>query len=350
MSEDAGCAKRFLCALFATVMKPIPDLRLLISGLSALLLALCIPARAQQPGKIPVIGILGAASAKNNDRTEAFFQGMRELGHVEGKNIVFEKRYAEGKRGRLPALAAELVRLKVGLIVAGGENATRAAKQATKTIPIVIVTNQDPVAIGLVDSLAHPGGNVTGLSSLSDELSTKRLELLKVIVPKLSRVAVLWNSEQSSSARSWKIIQPAAKALGVQLHSFAARSPQDFDQAFADIANAGVGALATMPGSPFGSPSAKRLSEFVLRSRLPAISNERTFVEAGGLALYAEDRSYNYRRVATYVDKILKGAKPADLPVEQPTKFELVINLKTAKQIGMTISPNVLARADKVIR
>jgi putative ABC transport system substrate-binding protein len=322
--------------------------KILVYALPALILAMIHLAEAQQAKKIPRIGVLSPSAA--SPRLEIFRQALRDLGWVEGKNVTIEYRYAEGNSRRLPQLAAELVALKVDVILVGGATEALAAKKVTAAIPIVMTFAGDPVGAGLIASLAHPGGNITGLSSLSDELSTKRLELLKEIVPKLSRVAVLWNSEQSSSARSWKIIQPAAKALGLQLYSFEGRSPQDFDQIFADVTKAGVGALAIMPGSPFGGTNAKRLSEFVLRSRLPSISNERSFVEAGGLALYAEDRSYNYRRAATYVDKILKGAKPADLPVEQPTKFEFIINLKTAKQIGVTIPPNVLARADKVIK
>jgi putative ABC transport system substrate-binding protein len=310
-----------------------------------------VVATAQQGAKIPRIGVLSLVFSPSAPRFEIFRQGLNDLGWVEGKNVTIEYRYAEGNNLRLPEFAAELVALKVDGILVGGATEALVAKKVTAAIPIVMTFAGDPVGVGLVASLARPGGNVTGLSSLSDELSTKRLELLKEIVPKLSHVAVLWNPEQSSSTRSWKIIQPVAKPLGLKLHSFEARSPQDFDKTFAEVVKAGVGALAIMPGAPFGAATnAKRLSEFVLSSRLPSISNERSFVEAGGLALYAEDRSYNYRRVATYVDKILKGAKPADLPVEQPMKFEFIVNLKTAKQIGLTVPPNVLVRADRVIR
>ena len=319
-----------------------------------LIMTILIPcvamAAGQETTRISRIGLLTGSPSASGPALEMFREGLRDLGWIEGKNVTIEYRYGEGSNRRVPQLAAELVALKVDVIVVGGATPALAAKKMTAAIPIVMTYAGDPVGTGLVTSLARPGGNITGLSSLSDELSTKRLELLKEIVPKLLRVAVLWNPEASSSARSWEIIQPAAKELGLQLHSIQVRSPEELDKAFADVAKAGAGALAIMPGSPFGATNAKQVSELVAKSRLPSISNETVFVESGGLAVYAEDRSYNYRRAATYVDKILKGAKPGDLPIEQPTKFELIINLKTAKQIGVTIPPNVLARADKVIR
>jgi putative ABC transport system substrate-binding protein len=315
-----------------------------------LLFALCASAQAQQLKKRPVIGILGAGSAKNNDRTEAFFQGMRELGYVEGKNIVFEKRYAEGKRDRLPALAAELVRLKVDLIVAGGANATRAAKKATSTIPIVMVQSGDPVAAGFVASLARPGGNITGLSSLSPELSGKRLELLKEIVPKLSRVAVFHTSTSEGNARSLEETESAAGALGVKLQRIDVRRSKDFETAFLAASNGQAEAVLVMVWGGILNLHRAEFATLAVRSRLPAMYNQPTYVEAGGLMTYGISEVDLNRRAATYVDKILKGRRPADLPVEQPKKFEFVINLNAAKQIGLTIPPNVLARADRVIR
>jgi putative ABC transport system substrate-binding protein len=323
--------------------------KFLMCLLTTALLSVAPFVQAQQAGKVARIGILSSTPSAAAQRLETFRQGLRDLGWVEGKNIIIEYRYSEGRIDREPELAAELVRLKVDVIFVGGAQPALAAKKATTTIPIVMAYAGDPVGLGLVASLARPGGNVTGLSSLSDEVSTKRLELLKEIVPKLSRVAVLWNPQAASSARSWQAIQPAARELGIQLHSLEVRSSKDFDKAFEDATRARAGALAIMPGSPFGL-NLKRIAEFAAKSRLPSIFGETRFVDSGGLAAYAEDRSYNFRRAAFYVDKILKGTKPADLPVEQPMKFEFVINLKTAKQIGLTIPPNVLVRADKVIK
>jgi putative ABC transport system substrate-binding protein len=307
-------------------------------------------AQAQQLKDLPVIGILGAGSAKNNDRTEAFFQGMRELGYVEGKNIVFEKRYAEGKRDRLPALAAELVRLKVHVIFAGGANATHGAKKATSTIPIVMAQSGDPITAGFVASLARPGGNVTGLSSLSPELSGKRLELLKEIVPKLSSVAVFHTSTSVGNARSLEETESAAGALGVKLQRIDVRGSKDFETAFRAASNGQAEAVLVMVWGGILNLHRAEFAKLAARSRLPAMYSQPTYVEAGGLMTYGVSEVDLNRRAATYVDKILKGAKPADLPVEQPTKFEFIINLKTAKQIGLTIPPNVLARADRVIK
>ena len=307
-------------------------------------------AEAQQAKKVPRIGLLSPFSPSATARWhEAFRKGLRDLGWVEGKNISIEYRYAEGKRDRLPELAADLVRLKVDVIVAAVNTDAVAAKKATSTIPIVVASAGDPVALGLVESLARPGGNITGLSQIAPELAGKRLELLKEIVPKLSRVAVIWNPQGTTSPLSWKEIQLPARELGVQLHSLEARSSNDFDKAFEDATRARAGAVAIMP-DPLFAGNLKRIAELAAKNRLPSIFHLEEFVDSGGLVTYGVDRPDQFRRAAYFVDKILKGAKPADLPVEQPTKFELVINLKAAKQIGLTIPPNVLARADKVIR
>ncbi len=318
-----------------------------------ILLALDVAAAisdAQQATKVPRIGLLSPFSPSATALWhQAFRQGLRDLGWVEGKNISIEYRYAEGKSDRLPDLAADLVRLKVDIIVAAVNTDALAAKKATRAIPIVMASAGDPVALGLVESLARPGGNITGLSQIAPELAGKRLELLKEIVPKLSRVAVLWNPQGTTSPLSWKEIQLPARELGVQLHSLEVRSPNDFDKAFEDAARARAGALAIMP-DPLFAGNLKRIADLAAKSRLPSIFHLTEFVDSGGLVAYGVDRSDQFRRAAIYVDKILKGAKPADLPVEQPTKFELVINLKAAKRIGLTIPPNVLVRADKVIK
>ena len=307
-------------------------------------------AEAQQPKKIPRIGLLSPFSPSDAVLWhQAFREGLRDLGWVEGKNIIIEYRYSEGRNDRLPALAADLVRLKVDIIVASVTTDALAAKNATRAIPIVVASSADPVALGLVDSLARPGGNVTGLSQIAPEMAGKRLELLKEIVPKLSRVAVLWNPESQGSTLSWKEIQLPARELGVQLHSLEVRSSNEFDKAFKDATRARAGALAIMP-DPLFAGNLKRIADLAAKSRLPSIFHLREFADSGGLVTYGPDRSDMYRRAATYVDKILKGRKPADLPVEQPMKFEFVINLKTAKQIGLTIPQSVLFRADKVIK
>ncbi|HEY6198711.1 MAG TPA: ABC transporter substrate-binding protein, partial [Candidatus Binatia bacterium] len=268
---------------------------------------------------------------------------------IEGKNIAVEYRFAEGKNDRLPALAADLVRLKVDVIVTAVNTDTLAARNATKTIPIVMASAGDPVGFGLVDSLAHPGGNVTGLSQIAPELSGKRLELLKEIVPNLSRVAALWNPKGTTSPITWKESQSPAHELGLRLQSIEVVRPEDFNNAIEEAKKGRAGALAILP-DPLFAGNLPRLAELASKNRLPSVFHLVEFVDAGGLLAYGPDRSDMYRRAATYVDKILKGAKPADLPVEQPTKFELVINLKAAKQIGLTIPPNVLARADRVIK
>ena len=307
-------------------------------------------AEAQQPKKVPRIGYLGATSASSESlRHEAFRQGLREVGYIEGQNITIEYRYAEGKLDRLPALAAELVALKVDVIVTGGPQATRPAKKATATIPIVMAFDSDPVGNGFVTSLARPGGNVTGLSALSPEISGKQLELLKEIVPTLSRVAVLGNSAEPANALVLREVELAAGAFGVKLQYLDVLGPKDIETAFRAASKGRADAVLVLL-SPVVISHRTQLVEIALKSRLPAIYPRPEFVEDGGLMSYATSFADLSRRAATYVDKILKGTKPADLPVEQPTKFELVINLKAAKQIGLTIPPNVLAQADKVIR
>src|SRR5438094_596235 len=348
--RDAECAEHFFCGLYASVVKSLSDLRLLISGLCALLLAFSVPIEAQQPTKVPRIGWLtGAALSGNPERREAFRQGLRDLGYVEGKNIVIEWRGADGKRDRVPTLAAELVRLKVDVIVTAGPASTRPAKEATSTIPIVMGFDNDPVGNGFVASLARPGGNITGLSTLAPEISGKQLELLMEIVPRLSRVAALGNSNEPGNAQALREVEVAAGAFGVQLQHLDVRDPKDIETAFRAASKGRADAVLVLTSPVFNSQR-KQVVELAVKSRLPAIYWRSDFVEAGGLMSYGTSQNDLDRRAATYVDKILKGAKPADLPVEQPTKFELVINLKAAKQIGLTVPPNVLARADKVIK
>jgi len=307
-------------------------------------------AEAQQAKKIPRIGFLESGGAdRTKSRLAAFQQGLQELGYLEGKNIVIEQRYAGGKFERLPELAAELVRLKVDVILAGGAPAAHAAKQITTTIPIVMGNAADPVGTGLVQSLARPGGNVTGLSDFFEGVITKRLEILKEVVPTAKRVGVLLNPANPTNPVQFKMIQAVAPALGVALLPFEAREPDDINRAFTAMRKERAGALIVM-GDPMLGSHPKRIVELTVKSRLPAIYGGRQSVQSGGLMSYGTSFEDLYRRAATYVDKILKGRKPADLPVEQPTKFEFVINLKTAKQIGLTVPPNVLARADKVIR
>ena len=319
-------------------------------ALCAILLALSFPAEAQQPTKVPRIGWLaGGSLSAQSARIEAFRQGLREHGYVEGKNIVIEYRYAEAKLDRLPALAAELVRLKVDVIVTAGSPATRPAKETTATIPIVMAQDPDPVGDGFVASLARPGGNITGLATLAPEISGKQLELLKEIVPKLSRVAVLGTSTRPGTAQSLKEIELAARAFGVKLQYLDVLSSKDIETAFRAASKGRADAVLVL-GSPVFASQRTQIVELAVKSRLPAIYWRSDFVEAGGLMSYGVNVLDLDRRAATYVDKILKGAKPADLPVQQPTMFEFIINLKAAKQIGLTIPPNVLARADKVIK
>jgi putative ABC transport system substrate-binding protein len=318
--------------------------------LFAMLFALCFSAEAQQPKKVPRIGFLGAASmSANSARIEAFRQGLRELGYMEGKNIVIEWRSAEGKSDRLPALAAELVNLKVNVIVTGGPTQTRAAKAATSTIPIVMTNDGNPVGDGFVASLARPGGNITGLSTLAPELSGKRLEILREVVVKLSRVAILGSSTRPDNAQSLKDAELAAGAFKVQLQYLDVLGPKDIKTAFRAASKGRADAVLTLPSGRISSERTQ-IAKFAVKNRLPVIWHESRSVEAGGLMSYGVNRADLDRRAATYVDKILKGAKPADLPVEQPKKFEFIINLKAAKQISLTIPPNVLARADRVIR
>jgi len=308
-------------------------------------------ATAQQPTKIPQIGYLAGASPSSNPaRTQAFRQGLRELGYVEGKNIVSEWRFAEEKLDRLPALAAELVRLKVDVIVTAGPIPTRSAKEATSTIPIVMTQDSDPVGNGFVASLARPGGNITGLSTLAPELSGKRLELLKEIVPRLSSVAVFGTSTIPGNAQSLKEVEFAAGAFGVKLQYLDVLGPKDIETAFRTAGKGRADAVLWLVAAAVASAHRTKIADLAVKGRLPVIYPGRSYVEAGGLMTYGVNVEDLDRRATTYVDKILKGAKPADLPVEQPTKFELIINLKAAKQIGLTIPPNVLARADKVIK
>ena len=311
------------------------------------------PLEAQQPKKIPRIGYLtGSSPSARSARIEAFRQGLRELGYVEGKNILIEYRYAEGKLDRMTELAADLVRLNVEVIVTGGPLVTRAAKEATTTIPIVMTQDADPVGSGFVASLARPGGNITGLSTLSPEINGKRLELLKEIVPKLSRVAVLGTSTRPGTAQELKEVELAAGAFGVKLQYLDVLDPKDIETAFRAASKGRVDAVLMLVSGGIVDAHRTTIVELAVKTRLPVIygTGGRAFVEAGGLMTYGVNINDLDRRAATYVDKILKGTKPADIPVEQPTKFEFIINLKAAKQIGLTIPPNVLVRADKVIK
>ena len=317
----------------------------LISVLTFGLLAASLPAEAQQAGKVYRIGYLfSGIAARDKSLLAAFQQGLQELGYLEGKNIVIEQRY--GKRLRYSTLAAELVRLKVDIIVTGGGGAS-AAKEATSTIPIVMTYSADPVQRGLVATLAHPGGNVTGLSDYHGDLYAKRLELLKEVVPLASRVAVLFNANSRGSRRMLKDIQAAAPPLGVTVLPLEVKGPDDVDRAFATIRKERPGGLLQSLGL---GRYRRRIVELAAKSRLPAIYTQGRWVAAGGLMSYGSSWPDLFRRAAVYVDKILRGAKPADLPVEQPTKFELVINLKAAKKMGLTILPSILYRADKVIK
>ena len=319
---------------------------------AVVLLALGVIAEAQQPKKVPRIGFL-ARSDQASQSTEAIRLALRQLGYIEGQNIAFEYRDAEGKRDRDRAseLLAELVRLKVDIIVVPGTGQARAAKNATKTIPIVMTgLGADPVEEGLIESLARPGGNVTGVTNLGRELGGKRLELLKEAVPKVARVAVLYEPVAGSVREVKELLPVAARALGLTIQPWEVRAVDDFERVFAAISKWRPDGLFVPAAGPVMTANQKRIVDFALKSRLPSMYSLRLFVDAGGLMYYGADLADSYRRVAYFVDKILKGAKPADLPVEQPTKFELVINLKTAKQIGLTIPQSLLYRADKVIK
>jgi ABC-type uncharacterized transport system substrate-binding protein len=329
--------------------------KIFVLALSAMLFAVYVPVEAQQPKKVPRIGYLaGGNAATESTRAEGIRMALRERGYVEGQNIATEYRYTEGKAAdRYPELLAELVRLKVDLIlVTGSDPLIRAATNATKTIPIVLTGGgRDPVEAGYVESLARPGGNVTGITNLSRELSGKRLELLKAAVPKLARIAVLYDPGVPGDVVQVKEVLPvAARALKLTIQPWEIRSADDFDRVFAAMGKQRTDGFYVHPSGPLMTANQKRIVGFALKSRLPSMYFYREAAEEGGLMSYGADRADSYRRVAVLVDKILKGAKPADLPVEQPTKFEMVINLKTAKQIGVTIPQSMLYRADMVIK
>jgi ABC-type uncharacterized transport system substrate-binding protein len=320
-------------------------------ALCALLFALCVSAHAQQPGKIPRIGYLLPADESNTPRLqiESLRQGLRDLGFIEGKNVLIEYRYAEGKPERRLSLLTELMQLNVDALVLVSIDSIRAAKQAKK-IPVVMIATVDPVATGLIDSLAHPGGNVTGLTKLMRDLSGKRLELLQETLPGISRVGALWDVGNTAATISFQEYEAAARALRIQLQSLEVRGPNpDLEGAFRAAAKGRANALVVITNAMLNGYR-KQIGDLVIKNRLPSMHEQSFSVDAGGLMSYAANETEIYRRAGVFVGKILKGAKPADLPVEQPRKFEFIINLKTAKQIGVTIPPNVLARADKVIR
>ncbi|MGH7771898.1 MAG: ABC transporter substrate-binding protein [Candidatus Binatia bacterium] len=317
-------------------------------ALSTVLLALCVAAEAQQAAKTPRIAYLAARSSPE-PRDEAFRHGLRDLGYIESKNIVIEYRYAKGKIEQLPGFVAEMVRLNVDVIVATGTPAAQRAKEATTIIPIVIAIGDDPVEMGLVASLAHPSGNVTGVTTLATELRGKMLELLKETVPRLTRVAVLWSPVDRRFVLNFRELEVDARSLALRLQSFEVRSPDEFENAFRSATKERAQALI-MLRAPVINAHLKRIADLAAKGRLAAIHDDGVFVEAGGLMSYGADFPQSYRRAAYYVDRILKGTKPADLPVERPMKFELAFNLKTAKQIGITIPQSVLFRADKVIK
>ena len=321
------------------------DRRAFISRTVLGLLGAPLVAEAQRAGKVWRIGVLGN---ENSAPWEGLRQGLRDLGYVDGRNVTIEWRWSEGRTDRLPALAIELVQLKVDVIVASGTQGVRAAKQATSTIPIVMTVSAYPDKIGLVESLARPGGNVTGLSNVAPELSGKRLQLLKEIAPRVSRVAHLWNPSSPVEPLGFRDLLAAASAAGMEIQSVEVRSPEDFPAAFAAVASNHAHAVLAI-GNPVNFKNRQLIADFALRSRLPSMYEERLFVEAGGLMSYAPSFTDLFRRAATYVDKILKGARPGDLPVEQPTKYELVINLKTARALALTIPQSPLLRADQVI-
>jgi putative tryptophan/tyrosine transport system substrate-binding protein len=325
---------------------------LICFALAALLHALCLPVWAQQPKKVPRIGYLSSTNpARESARFEAIRLALRELGYIQGQNIAIEYRYSEGKVDRASELAAELVRLKADIIlVGGGGRVIRAVKNATKTIPVVMMREGiDPVEAGIVETLARPGGNVTGLTNLSTELGGNRLELLREAVPKVARVGVLSDPAIPGGVREVKEVLVAARALGLTTQSWEVRAPDDFEKVFAALKKERPDGLY-VPGGELMNVNQNRIADFALKNRLPSIYVRREAVDAGGLMSYGADEADRYRRVAYFVDKILKGAKPGELPVEQPTKFELVINLKTANQIGVTIPQSMLYRADKVIK
>jgi len=323
----------------------------LVVTVTVLLMAVSF-AEAQQAGKVPRIGFVGASGTSNDPRSNfnVFRQGLRDLGYVDGKNILIEYRNAEGKLDLIPILVDELVQLKIDVLVSTNPTAIRAAKQATKTIPIVMVSSVDPVATGIVDSLARPGGNITGLSLLARDLSGKRLELLTEAVPGVGRVGVLWDANSSAAAIGLKEYEAAARAMKVQLQSLEVRGPSpDLESAFQAATKGRANALITVRTSVLNRYP-KRIADLAIKNRLPSMFEVNAYVEVGGLMSYANSDAESFKRAAVYVDKILKGTKPAALPVEQPKKFEFVINLKTAKALNLTIPQSVLFRADKVIR
>jgi putative ABC transport system substrate-binding protein len=317
--------------------------------LSPVFFALCSPVEAQQQAKVPKVGYLSPAPATSSARFELLLREFRKLGYVEGKNIAFEFRSADNKIDRLPDAADELVRLKVDVLITPGTPTALAAKNATRTIPIVFAAVADPITAGLIDSMARPGGNITGFTEIPEGLAGKRLELLRETILKLSRVAVLWNPQNPGNAQQWKESQLPARELGLELHSMEVSSADKYESAFNEAAKARSDALAVTQLA-LATSNRKQIVDLAIMNRLPAIYPRGEFVESGGLMSYGPDETERYRRAAVFVDKILKGAKPADLPVEQPTKFELIINLKTAKQHGLTMPPIMLARADKMIK
>jgi putative tryptophan/tyrosine transport system substrate-binding protein len=327
------------------------DRRTFLTGTGAVLVVAPLAAEAQPAGKVPRVGYLSSGSSSDparQRRFEAFRQGLLDLGYVEGRNVALEPRWA-GAYDEYPVLAAELIRLKADVIVALGGSATQAVQQATRTIPIVMSVVIDPVGSGLVASLARPGGNVTGTSMMAPDLVGKQLDVLKDVVAKVARVAVLWNPANPGSAPQLRQAEAAAGALGVGLQPFEARTPQQIDNAFAAMTKEKTGALLILVDAIFTN-QVKRIARLAAEKHLPSIYGQREYAEAGGLMVYSSDPLDLERRAAIFVDKILKGAKPADLPVEQPTKFELVINLKTAKALGLTIPPSLLQRADELIQ
>jgi len=321
-----------------------------LGTLTGALLVGPLATEAQQAGRVYRIGLLDYATPDPARQAwwNAFRQQMRDLGYVEGQNVTFEPRWAQGDDARLPKLAAELVGLKVDVIVTGGQNAALAAKRATATIPIVTATGIDPVALGLAASLRQPGGNVTGMTSISSELASKRLELLRIVAPRASRIAILWDERNPASRLSVAGTESAAKPAGLTIQSVPVRTPAEIEGAFATLIRDRAGALIIVP-SPAIFSHRKRFVELATKHRLPTIVGSREYVEAGGLASYGPDYPDQFRHAANHVDRILKGARPGDLPIEQPTKFELVINLRTAKALGLTIPPSLLQRADQVI-
>jgi putative ABC transport system substrate-binding protein len=326
------------------------DRRAFVSAAAGTLLVGVFPAHAQPANKVPRIGVLHPGTpASAPQSVEAFRQGLREHGYEEGKNIVVERRYTESRPERVAEVAAEFVRLKVDVIVTSLDVATAAVKQQTQTIPIVMAISIDPVATGFVSSLARPGGNVTGLSTMSPELAAKRLELLREAVPGLSRVAIMWNTNVPGNLLEYKEVADAARSMRLQLQSVEVSSVDDFERAFSALKTGGAEALI-VAGSGLTSTNAGQIANLAMKHRLPSMVSSRDRVDAGGLIAYGPNLAELWRRAATYVDKILKGAKPGDLPVEQPTKFELIINLKTAKALGLTIPPSLLRRADEVIQ